>query len=278
MAAIPASKRTPVKSEPLKPFMNVVNSEWTKLITARSNHMLLLLAAVLSMGVAALFAWGAGVSWSEWTDADRAAFDPVQSSMLGIFFSGIVSIVISANAVTNEYASGMIRQTFTVTPRRIQVVLARMLVVSAYLLIPGFVFTFGSMWIAQIIMGNYGMPTADLFGSDFPPIFWLSLSGIYYPILTIAIAFLMKSSAATLSTVMVTTFFPAMFGGLFPRAIQERVLALLPGNAIDALTLGHLSPDYPQYLDRPLAALVAAVWLVGLTGLAIWNLNRRDVG
>lgn len=258
--------------------MNVVRSEWTKLITHRNSHMMLLLATVLSVGVSALFAWGAGFSWNDWSDADQAAFDPLQSSLLGVFFAGIISLVIAANIVTNEYSSGMIRQTFTVTPHRPQVILAKMLVASAYLILPLMVLTFGSMWIAQVIMGNYDMPTADLFGSDFRDVFWLGISGLYYPVLTVAIAFLLKSSAATIATVMVTMFFPAMFGGLFPRVVQERVLALLPGNAVDALTLGHLSPDYPQYLDRPWAALVAFAWLAGLVGLAIWNVNRRDVG
>lgn len=278
MAAIPASKRTYTSTEPLKPFMSVARSEWTKLITSRNNHMLLVLAAVLSFGVSALFAWGAGFSWNEWSEADQAVFNPVESSMLGIFFAGIIGLVIAANIVTNEYSSGMIRQTFTVTPLRWQVVLAKMLVVTAYLILPMLILTFGSMWIAQVIFGNYDMPTADIFGSDFSTVFWAGLSGLYFPILTVAVAFLLKSSAATIATMMVTTFFPALFGGLFPRVVQERVLSLLPGNAVDALALGHLSPDYAQYLDRPWAALATVAWLAGLTGLAILNLNRRDVG
>lgn len=278
MAAIPASKRTPIRQEPLKPFMNVVRSEWTKLITHRNSHMLLLLAAILSIGVAALFAWGAGFSWNEWTEADQAIFDPLQSSMLGVFFAGIISLVIAANVVTNEYSSGMIRQTFTVTPIRWQVILAKMVVATGYLVVPLMVMTFASIWIAQVILGNYGVPTAEVFGSDFSTIFWIGLSGLYYPVLTVAIAFLVRSSAATIAVVMVTMFFPALFGGLFPRVVQERVLSLLPGNAIDAVVMGHLSPDYPQYLDRPWAAIVAAAWLIGLTALAIWNVNRRDVG
>lgn len=278
MAAIPASKRTPVKAEPLKPLMNVVRSEWTKLITSRNSHMMLLLAAVLSVGASALFAWGAGFSWNEWSEADQASFEPLGSSMIGVFFAGIISLVIAANVVTNEYSSGMIRQTFTVTPIRWQVVLAKMIVATAFLIVPLIVFTYASLWLAQVILGSYDVPTADIFGSDFNTVFLLAISGLYYPVLTVAIGFLLRSSAATIAVVMVTMFFPALFGGLFPRVVQERVLSLLPGNAIDSLAMSHLNPDYAQYLDRPWAALVAFAWLVGLTGLAIWNANRRDVG
>lgn len=278
MAAIPASKRTTVRQEPLKPFMNVVRSEWTKLITHRNSHMMLLLAAILSIGVAALFAWATGFSFGEWPASEQAALDPLQSSLLGVFFAGIISLIIAANLVTTEYSSGMIRQTFTVTPLRWQVVLGKIVVAIGYLVVPMMVLTFTSLWVAQVILGNYDVPTADIFGSDFRTVFWLGLSGLYYPVLTVSIAFLLRSSATIIAVVMMTMFFPAMFGGLFPRVVQERVLSLLPANAIDAVVMGHLSPDYAQYLDRPWAALVAAAWLFGLTGVAIWNVNRRDVG
>ena len=258
--------------------MNVVWSEWTKLITHRNSHMMLLVAAILSIGVAALFAWATGFSWQEWPASEQEALDPLQSSLLGVFFAGIFSLIIAANLVTNEYSSGMIRQTFTVTPNRWQVVLAKMVVATGYLFAPLMVLTFASLWVAQVILGNYDVPTADIFGGDFRTVFWLGLSGLYYPVLTVAIAFLLRSSAATIAVVMMTMFFPTMFGGLFPRTVQEQVLSLLPGNAIDAVVIGHLSPDYAQYLDRPWAALVAAVWLIGLAGFAIWNVNRRDVG
>lgn len=278
MAVIPTIKPARMQGEPLKPLMKVVKSEWTKLTTHRNSHVLLVVAAVLSVGVAALFAWAAGVSWNDWPASERAAFDPLQSSMLGVFFAGIISLIIAANLVTNEYSSGMIRQTFTVSPIRWQVVLAKMVVAIGYLLAPLMVITFASLWIAQVILGNYDVPTAEIFSRDFRTVFWLGFSGLYYPVLTVAIAFLLRSSAATIAVVMMTMFFPAMFGGLFPRVVQERVLSLLPGNAVDAVVIGHLSPEYPQYLDRPWAALVAFAWLVGLTGLAIWNVNRRDVG
>lgn len=278
MAAIPASKRTRVQEEPLKPFMNVVQSEWTKLITHRTSHVLLVISAVVAIGITALLMWGIGVSWEQMTDADRQAFLPLETSMVGLFFSGILSLVIAAGLVTNEYSSGMIRQTMTVTPDRKMVVLAKMVVVSAYLLIPTLIITFATIQVGQLIFAAYEIPTADVFGSDFRVLFWMSVSGIIYPILTVAVGFLMRSSASTIALVMLTMFFPALFGGLLPRSIQENVLAFLPGNAIDAWVMGHLNEDYAQYLDRPLAAIVTILWVAVLSGLAIWNVNRRDVG
>lgn len=278
MAAIPASKRTQTKAEPLKPFWNVVKSEWTKLITHRSSHILLLVSAVVAIGITALLMWGIGVSWDQMTAADRDAFIPLDTSMVGLFFSGILSLVIAAGVVTNEYSSGMIRQTMTVTSDRKLVVLAKMAVVSAYLLIPTLIITFATIQVGQMVFSAYDIPTADVFGSDFGILFWMSLSGIFYPIYTVAVGFLMRSAASTIAIVMLSMFFPALFGGMLPRSIQENVLAFLPGNAIDAWVMGHRNPDYAQYLDRPLAAVVTLLWVALLAGLAIWNVNRRDVG
>lgn len=278
MAAIPASKPARNQGEPFKPFMNVVQSEWTKLITHRNSHILLLVSAILAVSITALLMWGIGISWDQMTDADRAAFLPLETSMVGLFFSGILSLVIAAGVVTNEYSSGMIRQTMTVTSDRKLVVLAKMAVVSAYLLIPTLIITFATVQVGQMVFSAYDIPTADVFGSDFRMLFWMGLSGVIYPILTVGVGFLMRSAASTIAIVMLTMFFPAMFGGMLPRSIQENVLAFLPGNAIDAWVMGHLHEEYAQYLDRPLAAVVTIVWVILIAGLAIWNLNRRDVG
>lgn len=278
MAAIPASKPARNAGEPLKPFLRIVNSEWTKLVTHRSSHILLIVSAIISIGITALLMWGIGVSWDQMSAADRAAFQPLDTSLIGVFFAGILSLVIAAGVVTNEYSSGMIRQTFTVTPNRKLVIFAKMAVVTGYLLIPVTLITFSTVQVGQMVFAAYDIPTAIVFGSDFGILFWISVSGIFYPILTVGVAFLLRSSASTIAIVMLTMFFPAMFGGMFPRSIQENVLAFLPGNAVDALVFGSRNPDYAQYLDKPLAAVVTAMWLVGVTGAAIWQVNRRDVG
>lgn len=274
-STMPSTTRS--SSEPGS-IRNTLRSEWTKTLSHRNSRTLLIVAAILSIGITALLMWGTGYSWSEWTETDKAMFDPLQTSLVGVFFAGILSLVIAANLVTNEYASGMIRLTMTITPNRTRVVLTKMIVIGAFLVLPLMLITFATIWIGQVVLGLYDMPTAHVFGEDFGVTFWLGLSGLYYPMLTVAAGFILRSAAATISAMVLTMFFPSMFGGLFPTMVQERVLSLLPGNAIDALVLGHLNPDNRMYLDRPWAALVAIAWLVGLTALAIRLVNRRDVG
>lgn len=272
-AALPRST-----TESRNPIMNTVRSEWSKLMTQRGSHLMLILAAIASIGITAMFSWGIGVSWNEMSAAEQAEMAPLELSMIGIFFAGIIFVIIAASVVTNEYATGMIRQTMTVTPNRSRVVLAKIAVVMAYMLVPIFVITYATVWVGQQVLAANNVPTADVFGSDLAIVGGMSLSGLFYPIVTVGAAFLLRSSAATVAVVMLSMFFPALFGGMFPASIQENVLAYLPGNAVDALVLGGRGPENPQYLDQPLAAVVVVAWIALITGLSIWRVNSRDVG
>lgn len=264
--------------ENVAPFRATFASEWAKLVGLRATWILLAMAAILSIGVTALLTWAIGWSWNEWTEADKAVFDPVMTSFAGLLFAGILGIVISVNLVTKEYASGMIRLTMQVTPNRTRVLLAKIAAVTLFLLVPMVVITFATIQAGQWVLGAYDVPTSSVFEGE---TFWMLLatgvSGLFYPIMAVAIAFILRTSAATITTLLVVMFLPALFGGAFPRTIQENVLAWLPGSAIDALTMGHLDPDYPMYLDKPYAAVAVVAWMVGLLVLSSRILNRRDV-
>lgn len=101
----------------------VLNAERIKLSTIRSPLWSALLAAVLSLGVAAM--QGAAAYGS-------AGLAPQQVS-IGVAVFGIpILMILSATVVTGEYRSGMIRTTFAATPNR-TLVLAVKAVVAAVL-------------------------------------------------------------------------------------------------------------------------------------------------
>src|SRR5690606_41864012 len=103
------------------------------------------------------------------------------------------------------------------------------------------------------------------------------LSGVLLRVMAVPVAFIVRASAASITTLLAMMVMPALFGGMFPRSVQENVLAWLPGPAIDAWTIGHLDPGYPMYLDRPLAVVATVGWVIGLTVVSARLLNRRDV-
>jgi ABC-2 type transport system permease protein len=260
------------------PFTATLASEWTKLVTVRSTWITLALAAILSIGITALVSWVTGWSWSEWTDADKALFDPVMNSMVGLMFASILFVVLGVSLVASEYGSGMARLTMTVTPRRERVLLAKVAVVAAVSLVAGLVITAATFLTAQAIFGAYDVPTVGLGDGDaLRTVLSVGLTTPVFPILGVAMAFLFRSTAIAITAVLGLIFAPSFFGGLLPRRWQEDVLAYLPGSAADSVALSHLDPDNPMYLDPVLGGIVAIAWLVLAIGGAGVVLNRRDV-
>jgi ABC-2 type transport system permease protein len=97
----------------------VLNAERIKLVSLRSPLWSALLAALLSLGVAAL----------QGATAYGAAGVRPESAATGVAVFGIpVLMILSAMTVTGEYRTGMIRTTFAATPNRALVLVAKAVV------------------------------------------------------------------------------------------------------------------------------------------------------
>src|SRR5690606_15156244 len=93
-------------------------------------------------------------------------FGPIVWPLDGMFFGTIVLAVLGVNVAAGEYSSGMIRLTLAATPRRGEVLLAKIAVVAAVSLVAGFVATFAMFLGAQAVYAAYGVPTASLSDPD----------------------------------------------------------------------------------------------------------------
>jgi ABC-2 type transport system permease protein len=94
----------------------VLRSEWIKLTTLRSTWWSIVSVAALSLGLSAMFASIVAFSMRQGNAAVTGAgigvvLGPTQFTML---LAGLLGVI----AVTGEYATGMIRSTLTVVPRR----------------------------------------------------------------------------------------------------------------------------------------------------------------
>ena len=261
------------------PFTATLASEWTKLVTMRSTWITLALAAILSIGVTALFSWVTGWTWDDLTAADQANFNPIELSFIGGAFSGILLAVLGVSIVTSEYGSGMMRLTMSVTPNRGRIVRAKALIIAMVAIVAGLMISVANFLVAQAIFDAYDLTTASLGDADAfrAIVVGAVVTGPVFPLLGVAIAFIFRSTALAITTVLALIFAPSFFGGLLPRRWQEDVLAWLPGQAADSFAVGHLYPDDPLYLDSTVGLIVAAVWTVGSLMAATIVLNRRDV-
>lgn len=257
-------------------FTNTLASEWSKIFSVRSTYVTLALGLLLSLGMTALVSLAVGSTYDEWNPTDQASFEPIMFSLVGIVFGGIVFSVFGVLVASGEYASGMIRLTLTATPRRGRVLAAKALIVTVVVGVLSLVTTVGMFFIGQAILGSYDMPTVTLSDPDAQrAVFGIGLTGAFFPLIGLALAFLLRSTAGAITAVLGILWLPEIFGGLLPLWWRENVLSLLPGPALDSAVISHIA-DSPMYSDPAVGGLVAAGWLVIFLGAAYVLLVRRD--
>ena len=130
-----------------------LNAEWTKLRTEASVWWLLLGAIILTVAL------GAGVTSTAMCGARGCTGDPTELSLTGIMLGQAVIAIIAVTAIGNEYSTGMIRTTITLTPRRPVVLAAKAVVLSCVVASAGAIAVLGSL-----IAGRYILP-----GNGFNP-------------------------------------------------------------------------------------------------------------
>ena len=257
-------------------FTDTFASEWSKLFSLRSTYITIALGVVLSLGMTALVSLAVGSTFDEWQPADQAEFEPIMFSMAGIIFGGIAFSVLGVLAVSGEYSSGMIRQTLTATPRRWRVLAAKALIVALVTAVFGLVSVVGMFAVGQAVLGSFDMPTTTLGNADaLRAVLGLGLTTPFFPLIGLALAFLLRSTAGAITAVLALIWLPEIFGAVLPSWWQENVLSRLPGAALDSAVIGHIA-DAPTYGDPVVGGIVAAAWLVGGLGLAYLALARRD--
>jgi len=258
-------------------FMATLASEWTKIASVRSSYITVGLGVLLAIGMNVLVMAIIGATYNDWAPSDQASFDPILTSFFGTIFSAILFAVFGVNVVASEYSSNMIRLTLTATPRRTRVLAAKLTLIALITLVAGLIAIIGSYLVAQAVFAAYDMTTVGL--GEWDALRAVLATGVLsplFPIIGASLAFVFRSTAAPITSVMAIIFAPAMFGGLLPRAWQENALAYLPGPASDSVAIGHLDPGAAMYLDTPLAAIVVVAWLAAFIGGAWLALTRRD--
>lgn len=258
-------------------FGSILASEWTKLRSVRSTWIILFLALFLSIGFSALIAWVQGLTFNDWGELERASFDPLFNSIVGILFGMILLIVFGVTTVTSEYGSRMIRTTFIATPKRLRVMAAKAVIVAIVGIIIAGLMMLGMFLVSQAIFGAYGMETASLGDDDASRLILSTMlaGGLIYTLIPFSIAFLLRGTASAITASIGLFFLPWMFAPLLPNWMQENILRFLPDIAMDSLG-GVTDSTSTMYLSQTAAIITIVAWLVGSLALAAFFLRRRD--
>jgi ABC-type transport system involved in multi-copper enzyme maturation permease subunit len=211
-----------------------------------------------------------------------------QPSLTGVFVGLIVLIVLATMFITAEYRRGLIHTTFTASPRRGRVLLAKAIVIATVTFIAGAAGAAVSIPLGTHLLranGNYVYPTSTL--TDLRVILGIGALLALAAVLALALGTVLRRSAAAVTTVIVLIVLPYMLviAAAVPTGVAQWLMRLSPAAAF---AVDQTLPQYHQvnYLYSPsagfypLAPAAGFAVLLGYTllalGLAAHRLRRRD--
>jgi ABC-2 type transport system permease protein len=252
----------------------VFRSEWTKLYSLRSTRYLLLAMAIMTIGFGIIATAFNASRWTTMTAAEKAAFDPLATSLLGVRFGVLAIGVLGVLLITGEYTTGMIRSTLTAVPKRLPVLWGKTGVyalVALLIAIPAaFIAFFAGQAILsgkhiQIAFSHPGVPGAVLGAAGY-----LMLVGLF----AMGLGAILRNTAAGIATFAGVMFVIPPLVSILPSSIANAIDPYLPSSAGQAMMeIGH----HAQTLSPGAGLAVFAGYVVAVIAAAAVLLVRRDV-
>lgn len=251
----------------------LLRSEWTKLRTVRSTMWTLGVTVVVGIGISALTTGETRAHWSSMSLGERLTFDPISTSLVGLFVGQFSIGVLGALVMSAEYGTGTIRATFAASPRRPIVLAAKGLVFGAVALLVAEIVAFIAFFLGQALLSA---PAVHATLST--PGAWRAVigSGIYICVLglfALGLASIIRHTAGAISAyVGVLLVLPLVLQAL-PSSILDDVRRFLPDRiGATMISANGLSNSFSPWIGLlVMCGYAAAALLIGAVLLV-----RRD--
>jgi hypothetical protein len=265
----PSSGGIPGPGAPRVTWRRVHAAEWLRLTGLRSTAWLTAatVGAVLGIGIVAALGVAVGALQA------GPGVDPLGGVLAGVGVAEFLVAGLGVLAVTGEYASGVIRSTFTAVPGRSPVVVARAAAVAELVLGVVLAALVAGYAAVRLLLGSAGVHlslTSDgaaraLVGT----VLYLGLLAV----VGVALGWLVHSTAGALAVFLGVMHGLPVLGFLLPRDVAAAVVPFLPGEAGRAAM--HLGPE-----TNGLPPLGGLAVLAGYTAAALLTAvlvtRRRD--
>jgi len=253
----------------------VLRSEWIKLRSVRSTWITLAAAVVLGLGVGLLDVSSITGHWATMSAADRANFDPVGDPLSGFQFGELALGALGVLAISTEYATGMIRATFTATPRRGTVYAAKCVVLGLFTLAASELCAFAAFLLGQAILSsqhlNVGLGAPGVLRA-------VACAGLYLAVVAMVgfgLGAIIRHAAGAMAAMFALVFLA------YPAARAVEGYSLLPDHLLlvnAASTLATTSPPTGPHADRAPSLTFAfvdlALYLIVFLGVGAWRATR----
>jgi hypothetical protein len=246
----------------------VLAAEGIKLRSLRSARWLLVVSALSIVAAGVFPALGVLLADVPPAGSEGGGTDPTGGALTGISFAQLLIAALGVLVVTSEYATGLIRATFTAVPRRLPVLWAKATVAA----VATFAGTLAAALIA-FVTAQVVLAAADVAISLSTPGVLRAIVGsavvlAVTAVLAVAFGFMTRSAIGALAALFGLLFVLPLVGMLLPQ-----VEPYLPSSAGAAITqIGSGIGGLPPLAGLVVFALYAAA---ALTAAAV-TLTRRD--
>ncbi len=257
---------TPARATTIR---RILKAEWTKLHTLASTWRTVVLAVTISIGLGTILCVSQVQQWGAMTAQQRATFDPTSCSLFGIMIAAVLFGALAVRSVTAEYASGMIRSTFTAMPARRLVVVSKAATVAAFAFPAALVSNLIAFEIGQriftskhlqVTLGHPGVLGAIVLGA-------VAVSLV--AVMGVGLGGIIRHTAGATTAMAVIIVGGVTLGQLLPAGLR----GYLPGTAIQAAVTVHRSSGI---LDPGTAILVLGVYAAITLAAASMRAAHRD--
>ncbi len=244
-------------------------AEWTKLRSLRSTWWTIAGGAFVTIALSALICLAQVSQWDQMSAKQRLTFDPTSTALIGVLFATVILGSLAVRSITSEYASGMIRVTFSAIPKRRSVMVAKAAIMAAVTFPVALVanlaaFEVGSQILATkhagASLGQHGVILAIVFGAiavSVVSVIGLGLGGI------------IRRTAGATTALSLAIVGSQLFGIALPSGARQ----YLPGSALQAVVTVHHSSG----MLAPAAGLAVLAGYAALAfGIAVTMIARRD--
>jgi ABC-2 type transport system permease protein len=252
----------------------VLLSEFTKFRSLRSTMWTLLAAVVLMIGIGALFSGVTASQYHTYNWAEKAAFNPVTTSLNGVYFAVVAFGVLGVLLTGGEYSTGMIRSSLTAVPRRLPVLWGKAAVFAGSIFSVSLIASFTCFFFGQALLNSHhlGVPVTahDALRSVIGAALYLTVAGL----IGLALGALLRNTAAGITTFAAVFFVIPPLAMLLPASISNHLAPYLPSNAGDAIWGG--AALVPNALSPWAGFALLCGYAAILIGAGAWRLRRAD--
>lgn len=269
------TRARPVATSPARlSFVRLVRSELIKLATLRSPWWSIAVVAVLSVGMSLLMAFA--LTSIPGAPPEATADLALRVILIPTSFTVLLAVIIGSIQVTGEYSTGMMRSTLTAAPGRLGTLLAKAVVIAAFVFVSTLVvFALAAAATAPIVGGaGAGLDVADP-GAWLPGLAAGALTMAVISVIGVGAGYVLRNGPGAIALgvgivfvlPLVPAFFPASPGWEWIHDVAQ----YLPTNAGQAL----MFPG-EGVLEPAIAALTLIAWAVLSLGAGAAVLRSRD--